>query len=212
MRIAVMRIAFMRIPVMRINRLHEDPRNENRRNENRRNEDRLHEDIRHEGRRNEDRRPSPIEKKAFPTRTKPFSIPSDSTAEAYLLSKLCGVLRVGPDVYGVHRTEQGGVRHASRRAEGQNDPSEEGPSHMVRPQTPQPSRRQELFKPASHSLSKHPSREWEETGESERDWHYGGSGYLSRAHSYTSLQRSGSPSADEGSSWKSNHNRSDQMQ
>ncbi|KAK1877267.1 TRIO and F-actin-binding protein [Dissostichus eleginoides] len=88
----------------------------------------------------------------------------------------------------------------------------EGPSHMVRPQTPQPSRRQELFKPASHSLSKHPSREWEETGESERDWHYGGSGYLSRAHSYTSLQRSGSPSADEGSSWKSNHNRSEQMQ
>ncbi|KAI9527039.1 hypothetical protein NQZ68_034024 [Dissostichus eleginoides] len=88
----------------------------------------------------------------------------------------------------------------------------EGPSHMVRPQTPQPSRRQELFKPASHSLSKHPSREWEETGESERDWHYGGSGYLSRAHSYTSLQRSGSPSADEGSSRKSNHNRSEQMQ
>ncbi|KAI4821748.1 hypothetical protein KUCAC02_007332 [Chaenocephalus aceratus] len=88
----------------------------------------------------------------------------------------------------------------------------EGPGHMVRPQTPQPSRRQELFKPASHSLSKHPSREWEETGETERDWHYGGSGYLSRAHSYTSLQRSGSPSADEGSSWKSNHNRSEQMQ
>lgn len=40
----------------------------------------------------------------------------------------------------------------------------------------------------SHSLSKHPSREWEDAGDTERDWHYGGSGYLSRAHSSTSLQ------------------------
>lgn len=127
----------------------------------------------------------------------------------------------------------------------------EGPGLMGRPQIQQPSRRQELFKPArsasyyttknersgagkifkyyisqhcivkvsvtcmfmvfsgvlphhqteytwpntdnllccfSHSLSKQPSREWEDTGDTERDWHYGGSGYLSRAHSSTSLQ------------------------
>ncbi|XP_076608381.1 uncharacterized protein LOC143333891 [Chaetodon auriga] len=64
----------------------------------------------------------------------------------------------------------------------------EGPGLMGRLQIQQPSRRQELFKPASHSLSKHPSREWEDTGDTERDWHYGGSGYLSRAHSSTSLQ------------------------
>ncbi|XP_031726709.1 uncharacterized protein C2orf16 [Anarrhichthys ocellatus] len=64
----------------------------------------------------------------------------------------------------------------------------EKPGHMGRPQNQQPSRRQELFKPASHSLSKHPSREWEDTGDTERDWHYGGSGHLSRAHSSTSLQ------------------------
>ncbi|XP_044036630.1 serine/arginine repetitive matrix protein 2-like isoform X2 [Siniperca chuatsi] len=88
----------------------------------------------------------------------------------------------------------------------------EEPGHMGRLQNQQPSRRQELFKPASHSLSKHPSREWEDTGDTERDWHYGGSGYLSRAHSSTSLQRSGSPTADESSSWKGNHHRSEQMQ
>ncbi|XP_034394944.1 serine/arginine repetitive matrix protein 2 [Cyclopterus lumpus] len=91
-------------------------------------------------------------------------------------------------------------------------PQREGPSHMGRLQNQQPSRRQELFKPASHSLSKHPSREWDDTGDTERDWHYGGSGYLSRAHSSTSLQRSGSPTADEGSSWKGNHHGSEQMQ
>ncbi|KAM7372358.1 hypothetical protein PAMP_009532 [Pampus punctatissimus] len=97
--------------------------------------------------------------------------------------------------------------------------------HMERPQNHRPSRRQELFKPASHSLSKHPSREWEDTGDTERELHYGGSGYLSRAHSSTSLQlsidnlqqavpfqRSGSPTADEGSSWKDNQHRSEQMQ
>ncbi|XP_071319615.1 micronuclear linker histone polyprotein [Trachinotus anak] len=88
----------------------------------------------------------------------------------------------------------------------------EGPGHKGRPQNQQPSRRQELFKPASHSLSKHPSREWEDTVDTEREWHYSGSGYLSRAHSSTSLQRSGSPTADEGSSWKGNHHRSEQMQ
>ncbi|TKS91557.1 TRIO and F-actin-binding protein [Collichthys lucidus] len=60
--------------------------------------------------------------------------------------------------------------------------------YMARPQNQQPSRRQELFKPASHSLSKHPSRERLDTGDTERDWNYGGSGYLSRAHSSTSLQ------------------------
>uniref|UniRef100_A0A3B4UXA0 TRIO and F-actin binding protein b n=1 Tax=Seriola dumerili TaxID=41447 RepID=A0A3B4UXA0_SERDU len=88
----------------------------------------------------------------------------------------------------------------------------EDPGHAGRPQNQQPSRRQELFKPASHSLSKHPSREWEDTMDTEREWHYSGSGYLSRAHSSTSLQRSGSPTADEGSSWKGNHHRSEQMQ
>ncbi|XP_041851458.1 TRIO and F-actin binding protein b isoform X2 [Melanotaenia boesemani] len=88
----------------------------------------------------------------------------------------------------------------------------EGLGHMGRAQNQQPVRRQELFKPASHSLSKHPSTEWEDTADTEREWHYGGSGYLSRAHSSTSLQRSGSPTADEDSSWKSNHHRSEQMQ
>ncbi|CAJ1075800.1 serine/arginine repetitive matrix protein 2 [Xyrichtys novacula] len=88
----------------------------------------------------------------------------------------------------------------------------EEPGHFGRTQNQQPSRKQELFKPASHSLSKHPSREWDDTGETERDWHYSGSGYLSRAHSSTSLQRSGSPTADEGSSWKGNHHRLEQMQ
>lgn len=38
----------------------------------------------------------------------------------------------------------------------------------------------------SHSLSKHPSTDWEDTGDTERDWPHGG--YLSRAQSYTSLQ------------------------
>ncbi|XP_072224353.1 TRIO and F-actin binding protein b [Leuresthes tenuis] len=88
----------------------------------------------------------------------------------------------------------------------------EGPGHAGRPQSQQTIRRQELFKPASHSLSKHPSTEWEDTGDTEKEWQYGGSGYLSRAHSSTSLQRSGSPTADEGSSWKSAHRRSDHMQ
>ncbi|GAA6215553.1 serine/arginine repetitive matrix protein 2-like isoform X1 [Lates japonicus] len=88
----------------------------------------------------------------------------------------------------------------------------EEPGHVGRPHGQQPPRRQELFKPASHSLSKHPSREWEDTVDTEREWHYGGSGYLSRAHSSTSLQRSGSPTADDGSSWKGNHHRSEQMQ
>ncbi|KAM6965980.1 uncharacterized protein LKV04_018492 [Tautogolabrus adspersus] len=91
-------------------------------------------------------------------------------------------------------------------------PQREGPGHIGRTQNPQPSRRQELFKPASHSLSKHPSREWDDTGDTDRDWQCSGSGYLSRAHSYTSLQRSGSPTADEGSPWKGNHHRSEQMQ
>ncbi|XP_069380968.1 serine/arginine repetitive matrix protein 2 [Paralichthys olivaceus] len=89
----------------------------------------------------------------------------------------------------------------------------EEPGHIGRPQNQQPSRRQELFKPASHSLSKHPSRERDDAVDTEREWHYGGSGYLSRAHSSTSLQRSGSPTADEGSSWKGNHlHRSEHMQ
>ncbi|XP_077940858.1 uncharacterized protein LOC120827402 [Gasterosteus aculeatus] len=84
----------------------------------------------------------------------------------------------------------------------------EEPEHVGRTQNQQPSRRQELFKPASHSLSKHPSREWEDAGDTDRDWHCGGSGYLSRAHSSTSLQRSGSPTADEGS----NQHRPEHMQ
>ncbi|XP_031690839.1 serine/arginine repetitive matrix protein 2 [Oncorhynchus kisutch] len=63
-------------------------------------------------------------------------------------------------------------------------------------QTPnRPSGRQELFKPASHSLSKHPSREWlDDSGDLERnhiEWHNGSSGRLSRAHSSTSLQTQG---------------------
>ncbi|XP_061605908.1 uncharacterized protein LOC133466335 [Phyllopteryx taeniolatus] len=88
----------------------------------------------------------------------------------------------------------------------------DGRSHMERPQNPQRSHKQELFKPASHSLSKHPSREWEDTGETDRELSYGGSGYLSRAHSPSSLQRSFSPTADEGSSWKDLHHRSAPMQ
>lgn len=40
----------------------------------------------------------------------------------------------------------------------------------------------------SHSLSKHPSREWEDAGETDREWHYGGIGYLTRVHSCASLQ------------------------
>ncbi|XP_061158325.1 uncharacterized protein LOC133169860 isoform X2 [Syngnathus typhle] len=81
---------------------------------------------------------------------------------------------------------------------------------------PQRSRRQELFKPASHSLSKHPSREWEDKEVTTRDGYYGGSGYLSRAHSSFSLQvgsqRSCSPTPDEGSSWKDSYHRSAPMQ
>ncbi|XP_024128213.1 TRIO and F-actin binding protein b isoform X2 [Oryzias melastigma] len=86
----------------------------------------------------------------------------------------------------------------------------EGPGTVGKSQSQQPVRRQELFKPASHSLSKHPSTDWEDTGDTEKEWHFGG--YLSRAQSYTSLQRSGSPTADEGSSWKNSHHKSDQMQ
>ncbi|KAM9745852.1 uncharacterized protein ACNS7B_010047 [Menidia menidia] len=88
----------------------------------------------------------------------------------------------------------------------------EAPGHTGRPSSQQAIRRQDLFKPASHSLSKHPSTEWEDAGETEKEWQHGGSGYLSRAHSSTSLQRSGSPTADEGSSWKSNNHRSEQVQ
>ncbi|KAM8844552.1 uncharacterized protein AB9W97_000078 isoform 1-T2 [Spinachia spinachia] len=84
----------------------------------------------------------------------------------------------------------------------------EEPEHVGQAPNQQPSRRQELFKPASHSLSKHPSREWEDAGDTDRERHYGGSGYLSRAHSSTSLQRSGSPTADEGS----NQHRPEHMQ
>lgn len=86
----------------------------------------------------------------------------------------------------------------------------EGSSHVGRVQNHQPPRRQELFKPArsdlctlakvlpifnrhtnkpfpcfSHSLSRHPSIEWDDL---ERDWSYGGSGNLSRVNSYTSIQ------------------------
>ncbi|XP_019726499.1 uncharacterized protein LOC109516413 [Hippocampus comes] len=82
--------------------------------------------------------------------------------------------------------------------------------HMERPH--QCSRRQQLFKPASHSLSKHPSREWEDTGETDREWHYGGIGYLPRVHSCSSLQRSCSPTADAGSSWIDYHHKSAPMQ
>ncbi|XP_034058190.1 serine/arginine repetitive matrix protein 2 [Gymnodraco acuticeps] len=191
---------------------HEDRRHENRRNESRRNEDHLHEDIRHEGRRNEDRRPSPIEKKPF-QRVRSLSpspqiqLRRHTSSQSSVESSESGQMSTGST--GRNKEEYAMLADVPKV---KMIHQREGPSHMVRPQTPQPSRRQELFKPASHSLSKHPSREWEETGETERDWHYGGSGYLSRAHSYTSLQRSGSPSADEGSSWKSNHNRSEQMQ
>lgn len=85
----------------------------------------------------------------------------------------------------------------------------EAGSHTGPAQSQRPPQRQELFKPArsgrfqldqlvqtrpsdillchfSHSLSKHPSRDWEDTGDTE--WHYGSSGYLSRAHWRTSLQ------------------------
>ncbi|XP_051904459.1 uncharacterized protein LOC127589370 [Hippocampus zosterae] len=82
--------------------------------------------------------------------------------------------------------------------------------HMERPH--QRSRRQQLFKPASHSLSKHPSREWEDTGETDREWHYGGIGYLPRVHSCSSLQRSCSPPADAGSTWTDYHHKSAPMQ
>ncbi|XP_028311944.1 serine/arginine repetitive matrix protein 2 [Gouania willdenowi] len=88
----------------------------------------------------------------------------------------------------------------------------DGTSHAGRMQNQQTGRRQELFKPASHSLSKHPSREWEDAGDTERERHYAGSGYLSRAHSSTSLQRSGSPTADEGHSRKGNDHRIVRMQ
>lgn len=82
-------------------------------------------------------------------------------------------------------------------------------SHTGQAQSQRPPQRQELFKPArsggfqsgqliqtrssdirlchfSHSLSKHPSRDWEDTGDAE--WHYGSSGYLTRVHWHTSLQ------------------------
>lgn len=85
----------------------------------------------------------------------------------------------------------------------------EAGSHSGAAQSQRPPQRQELFKPArsggfqldqliqtghsdvplchfSHSLSKHPSRDREDTGDAE--WHYGSRGYLSRAHSRTSLQ------------------------
>lgn len=87
-------------------------------------------------------------------------------------------------------------------------------SHVGQVQNHQPPRRQELFKPArsdlctlakvlavlkrchlshtdklfhcfSHSLSRHPSIEWDDL---ERDWSCGGSGNLSRVNSYTSIQ------------------------
>nr|XP_046186498.1 TRIO and F-actin-binding protein-like [Oncorhynchus gorbuscha] len=88
-------------------------------------------------------------------------------------------------------------------------------------QTPNlPSGRQELFKPASHSLSKHPSREWlDDSGDLERnhiEWHNGSSGRLSRTHSSTSLQmqRPHSPTIEEEASpWRAQHSSSlEQMQ
>lgn len=85
----------------------------------------------------------------------------------------------------------------------------EAGSHTGPAQIQRPPQRQELFKPArsgrvqfdqlvqtrhsnvllchfSHSLSKHPFRDREDTGDAE--WHQGSSGYLSRAHWRSSLQ------------------------
>lgn len=85
----------------------------------------------------------------------------------------------------------------------------EAGSHTGPAQSQRPPQRQELFKPArsgrfqldqrvqtrhsdillchfSHSLSKHPSRDREDTGDAE--WPYSSSGYLSRAHWRASLQ------------------------
>ncbi|KAM8823887.1 uncharacterized protein ACB058_020315 [Synchiropus picturatus] len=63
-----------------------------------------------------------------------------------------------------------------------------GEHHPGRAQHQPTPRRQELFKPASHSLTKLPSREWDEAADTERDWTYAGSGFLSRAQSTASLQ------------------------
>ncbi|XP_061893392.1 uncharacterized protein LOC133642986 [Entelurus aequoreus] len=89
---------------------------------------------------------------------------------------------------------------------------QEDSSYMDIPQNHQRSRRQELFKPASHSLTNHPFRAWEDTGETDKERYYGGSGYLSRAHSSTSLQRSCSPTVDEGVFWNESHPKPAPMQ
>ncbi|CAL8273957.1 unnamed protein product [Lota lota] len=68
----------------------------------------------------------------------------------------------------------------------------------VKPQNHQgPPGRQELFKPASHSLSRHPSRERDHPGGPDREML--GWGNLSRSHSSTSLFRQGcGPTGEEG--------------
>ncbi|CAL8311418.1 unnamed protein product [Arctogadus glacialis] len=68
----------------------------------------------------------------------------------------------------------------------------------VKPQDHQaPRGRQELFKPASHSVSRHPSRERDQPGSHHREML--GWGNLSRSHSPTSLFRQGcGPTGEEG--------------
>ncbi|XP_030235548.1 dentin sialophosphoprotein [Gadus morhua] len=68
----------------------------------------------------------------------------------------------------------------------------------VKPQNHQaPRGRQELFKPASHSVSRHPSRERDQPGSHHREML--GWGNLSRSHSPTSLFRQGcGPTGEEG--------------
>ncbi|XP_034750046.1 TRIO and F-actin binding protein b isoform X1 [Etheostoma cragini] len=160
-------------------------------------------------RRHEDHRPSPNDKRPS-NRTQSHS-PSpkiemrrDTSSQSSVESSESGQLSTGST--GRNRDEYAMIADVPKI---KIIHQREEPGHMGGPQNQQPSRRQELYKPASHSLSKHPSREWEDTGDTERDWHHG---YLSRAHSSTSLQRSGSPTADEGTSWKGNQHRSEQMQ
>nr|XP_020480562.1 TRIO and F-actin-binding protein isoform X2 [Monopterus albus] len=150
----------------------------------------------------EDRCPSPNDKSSSHRARSPSSSPRvqmrrDTSSLSSMESLESGQLSVGPT--GRRREEYATMADLPtvKRIYQREEPGQ------------QFSQRQELFKPASHSLSKQPSREWENT---EREWHYAGSGYLSRAHSSTSLQRSDSPTADEGRSRKGNYYRPEQMQ
>ncbi|XP_055009058.1 serine/arginine repetitive matrix protein 2 [Boleophthalmus pectinirostris] len=158
--------------------------------------------VRSVGRRrsNEDHHPSPVDKRssrAWSPSNSQVDLRRHTSSQSSMESSESGQLSAGST--GRNREEYAIMADLPKVKKVQQ---KEGSSQPERTNV-------QLFKPASHSVTKQPSREWDDTWDTE--WPYGGSGYLSRAHSTTSLHRSGSPTTEEGT-WKSNQHRSEQMQ